>query len=215
MLDSPLGTVPTERRAGERSLMARLAPAPLSFSLSPLDEGADGQAMARSHCAIVDPYARPTASGRPAPVTPAGFGLAELVVVLAVISLLIAAGLPYLLVYTRTATLAAGVQEVRDALGRAKQLAITTRQNICIEVAANTTYRFRQATCAGTAWTGVGTNSSGFFRLQNQVRVSNAGGSPIFTALGTASPGATFSVIAPNGSIRTVTVTGGGRITSP
>lgn len=167
------------------------------------------------------PRPRPRRAGR----GEQGFGLSELVVVLAVVGLIIAAGIPYFLVYLRNAVLTGGVQEVRDALTRAKQLAITTRQCICVEVASDTTYRFRQgaaaapcavAVCNGTAWTGVGTDASGYLRLENRVRISNGGVSPIFTLFGTAPPGpAIFTVTAPSGATRTVTVTGGGRISSP
>jgi Tfp pilus assembly protein FimT len=146
-------------------------------------------------------------------------------VVLAVVGVVIAAGIPYFLRYVRTATLNAGVQEVRDALARAKQLAISTRQCICVEVTSSTTYRYRQGTtaipcaasaCTGTAWKGVGTDANGYLSLQNRVRISNSGSSPIFTVLGTAPPGpAVFTVTAPSGATRTVTVTGAGRITSP
>lgn len=141
-----------------------------------------------------------------------GFNLAELVIVTAVIGILFALGLPFFVSYWQSARVRAGAQEVRAALQQAKQLAITTRQSICVQAGTNG-YQFRQGGCSGTAWIGPGTDGTGNFRLQNNVTLSGA--SPVFTALGAAAPGGTLTVTGPNGSTLTVTVAGAGRITIP
>jgi prepilin-type N-terminal cleavage/methylation domain-containing protein len=147
-----------------------------------------------------------------------GFSITELVVVMAVLGILTSMALPQLLSYLRVATSNAGRDEMRGALGRAKQLAITRRQNICVAVSAGSppTYQFRQGNCDGPAWIGPGSNAAGNFTLASAVVLANGGANPIFTPLGTAAQAGRLSV-APHsgGSPQTVTVTTAGRITVP
>lgn len=148
-----------------------------------------------------------------------GFSITELVVVMAVLGTLTSMALPQLLSYLRVATSNAGRDEMRAALGRAKQLAITSRtQNICVAVTSGfpPTYQFRQGNCAGPAWIGPGSNAAGNFTLASAVTLANGGAGPIFTPLGTAVQAGTLSVTPHSGgSVQTVTVTTAGRITVP
>jgi prepilin-type N-terminal cleavage/methylation domain-containing protein len=141
-----------------------------------------------------------------------GFSLPELITVIAVIGILFALAIPFFVNYFQTATVKAGAQEMRTALNFARQLAITTRQNICVQTVTNR-YQFRQGGCGGTAWTGPGTDSAGTFSLKNSVTVT--GGPVTFTWLGAASPGGTMTVTGPSGTPLTVTVSAAGRITTP
>jgi prepilin-type N-terminal cleavage/methylation domain-containing protein len=147
-----------------------------------------------------------------------GSSLTELAVVVAVLGLLASMAFPHFLSYLRVATSNAGRQEIRVALGHAKQLAITRRQNICVVVTAGSppTYQFRQVNCDGPAWVGPGTNGTGNFTLASAVTLANGGANPIFTPLGTAAQAGTLSVTPQSGgSPQTVTVTTAGRITVP
>jgi type II secretion system protein H len=140
-----------------------------------------------------------------------GFTLAELLVVIAVIGILAVLGLPSLVSYLQAATAKAGAEEMVTALNQARQLAISLNQSVCVEVSANQ-FRYRQAGCAGTIWTGAGTDASGWKTLQNSVSVST-NANPVFTWLGAASPGATFTVTTPTGSrTASVVVSASGRI---
>lgn len=156
-------------------------------------------------------------SQRIRPLDARGFSLAEVLVVAALIGVLAAVSAPLFVNYLRAATVRAGAQELRSALNQAKQLAIATRQNICVQVVAAPAngFQFRQGGCNGPAWLGPGTDSTGTFRMQNGVTVTNAGASPAFTWLGAAAPAGTFSVTGPNGASLTVTVSAAGRISTP
>lgn len=146
-----------------------------------------------------------------------GWSLLELLVVVAVIGIMAAIAIPFFASYWRSAAVRAGAQEMRTALMQAKQLAITRRQNICVQpVAAPVNgYQFRQNTCAGAAIVMPGTDGTGTFRLQNNATVGTLAGPPVFTPLGAAAPAGGFQVTGPAGNFLTINVSAAGRITTP
>ena len=146
-----------------------------------------------------------------------GWTLLELMVVCAIIGILAAITIPVIARYTRAATIRAGGQELRTALLQAKQLAITRRQNICVQPVALpfNGYQFRQNNCAGAAIVMAGTDGTGTFRLQNTVTVVALAGPPVFTPLGAANTAGQFQVTGPSGDTLTITVSAAGRVTSP
>ncbi|MEK7364992.1 MAG: prepilin-type N-terminal cleavage/methylation domain-containing protein, partial [candidate division NC10 bacterium] len=136
-----------------------------------------------------------------------GWSLLELLVVVAVIGIMAAIAIPFFASYWRSAAVRAGTQEMRTALLQAKQLAITRRQNICVQPVAVPFpgYQFRQNTCgAGAAIVMPGTDGTGTFRLQNNVTVAVLAGPPVFTPLGAAAPGGQFQVTGPAGNFLTI-----------
>jgi prepilin-type N-terminal cleavage/methylation domain-containing protein len=126
-----------------------------------------------------------------------GFGLLELLVVLAVVGLLGATSMPWLLTYWRSATLNAAAYVVAAGLNRARQLAISQSRRVCVEVVGNR-YRYSLNACGGDPWTEPGSDATGFFRLANNVGLTT-NVSPVFDYLGAANPGATFTVTNPQG----------------
>jgi hypothetical protein len=73
-------------------------------------------------------------------------------------------------------------------------------------------YRHRVGGCTGTIWVGPGTDGDGYFRLGNDVTLAS-NGSPVFTYLGAAAPGATFTVTNPQGGATlNVVVAASGRV---
>jgi len=141
-----------------------------------------------------------------------GYTLVELIITVAVISIMATMLAPFILSASRSLTMSRGAREMQAALLQARAVAIATRQNICFQPVTGG-YAYRQVTCAGTAWTGANTDASGTFRPADSVSLS--GGAAIFTPFGTASQTTVITVSVPGGSSTTVTVLPAGRVTVP
>ena len=139
------------------------------------------------------------------------FTAAELLVVLAIISIVAITAMPSLITYWRAATAKAGAQELAAGLNRGRHLAIARNQSVCVEV-VGIQYRYRIGGCGGTIWTGPGATATGFFTLANNVTIAT-NANPVFDYLGAAAPAATFTVTNPQGGTpRSVAVSGSGRV---
>ena len=137
-----------------------------------------------------------------------GASLAELVVVIGVVSVLSALSLPMFTSYWRATTLKAGAQEVVVLLNTARQHAIKENQTVCVATdgSSPSTYGTRvrylvgttsctslaptPRTCTQTAgttpcvWTGAGTAGDGYMALANPVQVLPSSTAVSFTHLG-------------------------------
>jgi prepilin-type N-terminal cleavage/methylation domain-containing protein len=111
-----------------------------------------------------------------------GFGMVELMVVMALVAVITALGMPSFIAYWRSAALAAGADELAGILAQAKGQAIRENRTYCVQRTGNN-LQFRFPTCADAVWTGTGTDSAGTFRLANGLQVS-AGGPVTFTGTG-------------------------------
>ena len=141
-----------------------------------------------------------------------GFGMAELIVVVAIIGLLAALALPSFLTYWQSSTLSAGAAEMASTLNRGRQLAIAQNGSVCVQV-TGTSVRYRTVSCAGTIWTGTGTNSAGLISLSNGLQISNLNPSVIFTNAGGSNAGGPYTVTDPRTSrTRSVAVSATGRV---
>ena len=140
----------------------------------------------------------------------AGFSATELVVVVAVIGIIMAASAPTFFSYFRTAAVRAGAEEMSAVLNRARQLAIKDNTSMCVTNVENRV-QYRVGTCAGAAWTGPGTDADGFMRLANDISMTS--GEVIFTYIGTVTAPTSYTVTnPPDGNTLTVNVTAAGRI---
>lgn len=141
--------------------------------------------------------------------------MTEVVIVTAVVAMLGAFAVPALVDYLRAATIAGAAQEMRSALRRARQLAITGRQTVCLHVVPPAQYELRGGGCANPPLRLPGANAAGAFALANGVTLSNAGPDVAFTMTGAATPGGQLVVHGVAGERRTVTVSPTGRIVTP
>jgi prepilin-type N-terminal cleavage/methylation domain-containing protein len=145
-----------------------------------------------------------------------GYTLAELLVVCFVIGILAFIGVPFLLTYTSGATIDYGARELQSGLNRAKLMAVTTRQPLCVQPAAGGYRFFQNSTCTGTPWSGAGTDANGVFNLTNNITVAlAAGANPIFNQFGVAVQTGVLRVSGPTGRTMTVSVQASGRVTIP
>lgn len=146
---------------------------------------------------------------------PKGFSLMELLVTIGLIGVLAAIAIPMWFAYVPAATLNGAARQVQSGLNQARLLAISTRQNICVQVVPGG-YQFRQINCGGQAWTGLDTDGTGTFRPFTSNNITLTGPvSPIFTPFGTASQAAVLTVTGPQGQTLTVTVVPSGRVSIP
>ena len=142
-----------------------------------------------------------------------GFSLLELLVLIAIIAVITAVSMPSFVTYWQAATLKAGAQELATILNRARSVAIAQNGSVCVSQVANRV-RLLTGGCAGTVWTGPGTDGNGWFTLQNNVNVSGATGNVVFNYLGAAPAAGTYTVQNPvTNQTMSVMVARSGRIT--
>jgi prepilin-type N-terminal cleavage/methylation domain-containing protein len=140
----------------------------------------------------------------------AGFSAIELVVVVAVIGIIMAASAPTFFSYFRTAAVRAGAEEMSAVLNRARLLAIKDNTSMCVTNAGNRV-RYFVGPCDGTVWTGPDTDAAGFIQLASNISMTT--GQVTFTYIGTATAPASYTVTnPPDASSLTVNVTAAGRV---
>lgn len=142
-----------------------------------------------------------------------GFSLTELIVVLAIMATMVMTAAPTLARYWDSWSLQAGARELATTINLGRQLAITTRTPVCVDVHASGV-RFRIGGCAGAVWTGPVTDASGTISVSDPATLAvSSNGRLVFTTLGAASPAATYTIRhARTHASRTVVVAGSGRI---
>ena len=141
-----------------------------------------------------------------------GFQLVELIIIVAIIGLLVAISVPFLVSYLQAAKLKGNAEIVAAWLNQGRQLAIRNNQNVCADI-DGAGLHYHLVNCAGTVWVGNGTNATGYVPFPAGVTMSVP--SPaIFNYLGAASPAATYTITHAGRTI-TVSVATTGRITIP
>lgn len=154
--------------------------------------------------------------GRLQRLNSAGFSLAELVVILAVVGILAALGMPYALSYLQNAKVKAGAQELATVISGARQLAIARNTNVCVTLTgASAVYRVGvSAACAGgNVFIGAGTRANGQIPLTNDMAITGTTANVVFSPLGAALTAGTYTVHNPQGAAdRQVIVSASGRI---
>jgi Tfp pilus assembly protein FimT len=129
----------------------------------------------------------------------AGFTVVELVVLVAVISILSAIGFPLYLSYSRAQETDSAARVIVVSLNQARQLAVTRGVSFSIETQTNPNNRMRF--CSGTTvpcptaqvYTGAETDTSGWRTLENGSRIT-AGPAITFSSLGAATAAGVLQV---------------------
>jgi Tfp pilus assembly protein FimT len=154
----------------------------------------------------------------------AGASLAELLVVVALIGIVTAASVPMFHTYVHGSAVKAGAEELVTVMNLARALAIKENTRVCVNWDSAGSHRVRLLVahanpCAAAAnfygAQGRGfdarIDASGWITLQNRVTVTAATADVVFTALGVAAPGGTYTV-SRNGQHLSVVVAPSGRV---
>jgi prepilin-type N-terminal cleavage/methylation domain-containing protein len=145
-----------------------------------------------------------------------GFGMIELLVVVAVVGILAAIGYPHVSTYLRAASLRAGAQELATIVNGGRQLAISRNTNVCVSLSNNQAqYRIGAVNpcTAGTVYTGVETQADGTIALSNNIQITASTANVVFSALGAATTAGTYTVHNPDGGANlSVVVSASGRV---
>jgi prepilin-type N-terminal cleavage/methylation domain-containing protein len=121
-----------------------------------------------------------------------GYSIAELMVVVAVIGILAASSAPFFVSYYQGAKVKAAAEDLVGYMNQARQLAIRTNNNVCVQITA-TSLQFRQGGCGGAIWIGAGTDGLGNIKAPQGVTLATTA-NPVFSYLGAATPAATYTV---------------------
>lgn len=142
-----------------------------------------------------------------------GFSAVELVVVLAVIGTVAVAAFPSLLNYWHLAAIQAGARELASVMNLGRQLAISGKTSVCIDV-TGVRVRFRLGGCSGALWTGAVTDAAGVLTISDPATLQiSSNARVVFTALGAATPSATYVVTHARTRVsRAVVVAASGRV---
>ena len=142
----------------------------------------------------------------------AGFSLAELSVILAVIGVLFSLSLPAFLNYYQTAQIRGAAADVASYVNQGRQLAIQMNCSVAVQITATGISYTRQANCQNPGvWTGPGTDAAGNIPAPDGITLATSA-TPIFTNLGAAAPAATLTVTHGSSSL-SVLVSASGRVT--
>jgi Tfp pilus assembly protein FimT len=143
----------------------------------------------------------------------AGFSLAELTVLLAVVGALFSLSLPAFISYYQSAQVRAAAADVAAYMNQGRQLAIQLNCSVAVQIAATTITYTRQASCQiPGVWTGAGTNAAGNIPAPDGITLA-ASATPVFNNLGAAAPAATITVTNGTSSL-SVLVSASGRVTA-
>lgn len=142
-----------------------------------------------------------------------GFTLIELIVVVVIIGALFISAIPLYLSYQKRSEAKGGADQVVAGLNQARQLAITKNESYRVEMdTTNNRYRFVKVSDS-SIYSGPGTDSQGWFKLENNASISSVSANPVFSYIGAANTASTITVRNRDGTYTyTISVNSAGRI---
>lgn len=148
-------------------------------------------------------------------VREAGFSLVELVVFIAVVGVLFVMTIPFFVRYYQAAAARADVQQVITLFNQAREVAVKQNDKVCVTLPTNAQMVLRLSTCAGTVWTGPGTDGAGNINLPPGFTIGPLT-AVTFDYLGTATAATTYTMTnSTTADTSTISIALSGRVTSP
>jgi type II secretory pathway pseudopilin PulG len=145
----------------------------------------------------------------------AGFSIAELVVFMALVGILSVMSVPAFINYYQAAAARSNTQTVITLLNQARELAVRQNVTVCATFPTNTQMVLRLSTCAGTVWTGPGTDDLGNINLPPGFTIGPLN-SVTFNYLGAAGAATTYTMTnSTTTDTMTISIALSGRIKSP
>jgi Tfp pilus assembly protein FimT len=149
------------------------------------------------------------------PFREAGFSLTELVVFIAVVGVLFVMTVPFFVRYYQAAAARADVQEVITLFNQARELAVRQNDTVCVTLPTNTRMVLRLSNCAGTVWTGAGTDGAGNVNLPQGFTIGPLN-TVTFNYLGAAGAATTYTMTnSTTSATSSISIALTGRVTSP
>jgi type II secretory pathway pseudopilin PulG len=137
------------------------------------------------------------------------------VVFVGIVGLLSVMTVPFFLRYYQAAAARADVQTVITIFNQARELAIKQNGNVCMTVPDGSHLVLRLNDCAGTVWTGAGTDAAGQITLPAGFTITPAA-NVTFDYLGAADAVQTYTMTNDTtGGTMTISIARTGRVTSP
>jgi len=148
------------------------------------------------------------------PIREAGFSITELVVIIAVVGVLAVMSVPSFVRYYQAAAARADVQQVITLLNQARDLAIRQNDTVCVTMLTNRQVALRLSNCAGTVWTGPGTDGAGNINLPQGSTIGPLN-NVTFNYLGAAGAATTYTMTnSTTYATSTISIALSGRVTS-
>jgi len=146
-----------------------------------------------------------------------GFTMTELIVVTAIIAITVGVSIPTLWTYYQSAALRGAAERTVSLLNGARSLAIRQNTTVCVTV-DTTGMQYHQGTCSAAAYTGTGTDSSGYMTLESGITLSGTSNlcfSYLGAGVATPSPcvsSGTLTITRSQGGSTTVVMASTGRV---
>ena len=144
-----------------------------------------------------------------------GYTMTELLVVIAVIAVTVGVSIPTLWTYYRSAALRGAGEQTVSMLNGARQLAIRMNTTVCVTI-DTTGMQYHVGSCGAAAYTGAGTDSAGYMKLDTGLTLSGTNdlcfsylGAGVATPAPCASSGTLTITRAQGGSMNVVMATTG------
>jgi Tfp pilus assembly protein FimT len=142
----------------------------------------------------------------------AGFSLAELTVLLAVVGALFSLSLPAFITYYQSAQVRGAAADVAAYVNQGRQLAIQLNCSVSVVITPTAIKYIQGGNCQTPGvWTGSGTDAGGNIPAPDGITLATSA-NPVFNNLGAAAPAATLTVTHGTSSL-SVLVSASGRVT--